>query len=193
MLLDFFKKRPSYVQVDGDNRLNKKKKLLIFIIVAAIVMLVLSGNSESENKSEKKTGEMENSVGCEEYIKENERRLEEILAAVKNAGDIKVMITVEEVGEKVIATDKKSESTQETAEEKSSRSTKQEDAALVFGSGNEEKPFVVKEKLPKASGVLVVASGAENESVRLEIYEAVRALYGISGHRIKITTGNIKQ
>jgi hypothetical protein len=39
--------------------------------------------------------------------------------------------------------------------------------------------------------VLIVASGAGNEGVRLELYEAVRALYGISGHRIKITRGNI--
>ena len=58
---------------------------------------------------------------------------------------------------------------------------------MVIGSGTEEKPFVVKEKLPVPSGVLVAATGAGSEHVKLEIYEAVKALYGISPHRIKVT------
>ena len=41
--------------------------------------------------------------------------------------------------------------------------------------------------MPEIDGVLVVASGAASEKVRLEIYDAVKALYGIAAHRIKIS------
>ena len=46
---------------------------------------------------------------------------------------------------------------------------------------------MVKEKAPQVAGVLVVAEGAADESVRLKIYEAVKALYGMPSHRIKVT------
>ena len=102
------------------------------------------------------------------------------------------MITVDNAGEKVLAVDKKSENSQENDKEKSAKAAKQEQTTLVCGSGSGEQPFVLKNKFPSPSGVLVVAAGAGDERVRLEIYEAVKALYGISGHRIKVTKGIIK-
>ena len=57
---------------------------------------------------------------------------------------------------------------------------------MTGGSRNGE-PYVVEEKTPEITGVLVVASGAADEKVRLEIYDAVKALYGIAAHRIKVT------
>ena len=46
---------------------------------------------------------------------------------------------------------------------------------------------MVREKLPYPIGVVVVAEGASDERVRNEIYEAVKALYGLSANRIKVT------
>ena len=45
----------------------------------------------------------------------------------------------------------------------------------------------MEEKLPYPIGVVVVAEGAKNDNVRNEIYEAVKALYGLAANRIKIT------
>jgi len=44
----------------------------------------------------------------------------------------------------------------------------------------------VEEKTPKIGGVLVVAEGAGDERVRVEIYDAVKAIYGVAAHRIKV-------
>lgn len=41
--------------------------------------------------------------------------------------------------------------------------------------------------MPAPVGVLVVAEGAKDEKVKYEIYEAVKALFGLSAHRIKVT------
>ena len=192
MLSNFFKKRPEYIDVEAQGGISRKRKILILIIVALAAVLAFGSFGGEEETSKPLAKGEEKNIATEEYIRENEKRLEEILASVQGAGKIKAMITVEEIGEKVVAVDKKSESVQENKENSSSRSVNQENTTLVFGSGSEEKPFVVKEKLPMPSGVLIVATGAGSEEVRLEIYEAVKALYGISGHRIKVTKGSIK-
>ncbi len=194
MFLNLFKNRPRYVDVEADdsNVGSKRNKILIIVIIIAILILAFGnfGGNDEEIKTAKNT-DVEN-ASTEKYIAENERRLEEILSMVRGAGKVKAMITVSELGEKVVASDKKTEASQDTKNESSTRSSAQEQTTVIYGSGTDEKPFVVKEKLPLPSGVLVVAAGAGDESVRLEIYEAVKALYGLSGHRVKVTTGNIK-
>jgi len=193
MLSRFFRDRPKYVDVSDDGEKKaKRNKIIIAVIVAAILFLAFGKTDSSEQLDKKKELNTDFFASTSEYIAENEQRLKGILETVQGAGKVKAMITVEELGEKVIASDKKTESQQENDKEKSSQKSNIEHSAIIYGSGSEEKPFVVKEKLPLPSGVLVVATGAGDERVRLELYEAVKALYGISGHRIKITSGNIK-
>ncbi len=186
-----FLKRKEYIELEPKNS-SRRNKVLIVIIVVAIVILAFGGTGGKETSNEKSQKTSSNDQTTEQYISENEKRLEEILSAVQGAGKVKTMITVESAGEKVVAVDKKTESNQQNDNEKSSKTAKQEQTAVIYGSGSEEKPFVIKETTPLPSGVLVVATGAGDESVRLEIYEAVKALYGISGHRIKIAKGSIK-
>lgn len=191
MFLDFLKNRRGYIEVEPQNGSSKSRKLLIILIIGAILILAFSGVGEKKDNKNNLTNEAQQKFSTRQYIEENEKRLAEILSAVQGAGKVKTMITVDNEGEKVVAVDKKSENTQENDKEKSLNSSKQEQVTMAYGTGAEEKPFILKEKLPLPAGVLVVATGAGNESVRLEIYEAVKALYGISGHRIKVTKGSI--
>ena len=63
----------------------------------------------------------------------------------------------------------------------------EESDSTVVGTKSGGEPYVTEQKMPEIDGVLVVASGAASEKVRLEIYDAVKALYGIAAHRIKIS------
>ncbi len=191
MSLNIFKNRPRYVDVESGMGGTGKNKFIIILIIIAIFVLAF-WDFDTNKKTETAKTDDKNIVILDEYIAENERRLEEILTAVQGAGKVKTMITVSEMSEKVVATDKKSDIKQETEKENLLRNSSQESITVIYGTGSEEKPFVIKEKLPTPSGVVVTATGAGDESVRLELYEAVKALYGLSGHRIKITKGNIK-
>lgn len=195
MLFNFLKNRPRYINVDAENGIgnSKKSKVLVFVIIAAILILAFSGtgSTKKEDKTIAKDGGGDE-LFAEQYITENEKRLETILEAVQGAGEVSVMITVEDIGEKVIAENEKTENDRANDGEKTSSSQNKEQTAILYGAGADERPFVLKEKLPMPSGVLVVATGAGDERVRLEIYEAVKALYGVSGHRIKVTKGNTK-
>lgn len=173
---------------DGeDGQPQRRNRLVMLIIIAAICVLAFSGiggRSKTE-KAEVKTAEEKYSL--REYTAETEKHLCEALSAVKGAGDVRVAVSFESLNEKVLAKNSKSGLSADNDGEKSSNSSESEESVLVYGSASGEQPYVLKERLPVPSGVLVTASGAGDESVRLELYEAVKALYGISGHRIKVT------
>ncbi len=188
MFFDFLKRRNGYVDVeikDGKGVISKKNRWLIFVIIAAIVILAFGGGSG--DKKEKEVSPQSIDKVDSSYIMDAEERLEQMLATVKGAGRVKVMLSFDNIGEKVLAKNTKDQLESDVGDESSANKSSLEENVMVIGSGTEEKPFVVKEKLPVPSGVLVTATGAGSEHVKLEIYEAVKALYGISPHRIKVT------
>ena len=191
MLFDFFKNRQVYVEAEPPGR--KKTKALVFLIIVAIFLLAFGGWGKSEEKDKSQPVKTAENTNTEKYIAESEKRLAKILSRVEGAGRVEAMITLDNMGEKVIASDKKRETHQENSPDKSAKTSKEESSAIIYGSGNDEQPFVLNKRLPVPAGVLVVAEGAGSEHVRLEIYEAVKALYGISGHRIKVTKGILEK
>lgn len=190
MFWRFFRHGERYVNVKGDGTVvEKKNRWIIFLIIGAICFLAFGNfggqGKEREDRNEK---DKKSEIDVTEYSAQTEERLCDIISDIKGVGTVRVMVSFESLGEKILAKDSKNELSSDEEGEKSSSSSGNEENIFLYGSGAEEKPFVVKECLPVPSGVLVVATGADDEGVRLEVYEAVKALFGISGHRIKVTT-----
>lgn len=193
MFDSFFKKKNKIIEIDDSGNIKnsgKKTKWLIYIIMVAILILAFSGGSNEKGKT-KKTDSAP-TPNNEQYVLNTENELEEVLKTIKGAGRVKVKINVSEYGEKVLAVDTKKNIATESDNEKKKQESSEEKTAIICGTGSEEKPVVLKEMLPAPSGILVVAEGGGAESVRLDIYEAVKALYGLSGHRIKVVQGHFK-
>ena len=60
---------------------------------------------------------------------------------------------------------------------------------IVVKQNGEEKPLVLMEILPVVKGVVVVAEGAKDISVRLNLLEAVQSLLGLDSKSVQILTG----
>ncbi|MBE7011558.1 MAG: hypothetical protein E7415_02675 [Ruminococcaceae bacterium] len=163
---------------------NKKTKFIIFLIIGAILFLAFGNFGKGEAD---KNGNHENIFDFEKYKNELSREAEEALSQIKGAGTVEVVLSFESRGKTVIARNSQSKVQTDTGSVESRETKENSDSVVVYGQGQNETPYVTEEKLPVPSGVLVIASGADDESVRLELYEAVRALYGISSHRIKVT------
>ncbi len=178
-----------------ENSVDKKKlnPLIVGGIILAIALLAGSsifgsGKKAASPKQTDTVKELSPPKAEEDYLAQVETRLSEALSQIKGAGKVSVIVSVEDGGEKVLATDSKSKSEHRTENDSSDMSTEQEENAVMTGQGSGQQPFVVKEKKPNPSGVIVIAEGAGDETVRYELYEAVKALYGISPHRIKVVT-----
>ncbi len=160
-------------------------KIVVAAIVLAIIFLFGSGFFGGDKKEDKVVITEEKG----EYVKEMEDKLCSTLEKIEGVGKVYVMITFESDGKKVLATDTKSKS-QEKADEKSVKEKESEgDRTVVMTSQSSKgEPVVIEEKYPKPTGIVVVATGAKSESIKLKIYEAVKALYGLPAHRIKVTS-----
>lgn len=182
-----FKRKSGYIDVEDAAGGGKKRNVaVIAMIIAAVCLLGFGGNDRQNGKENAEEVKTAAQFDLAEYTAGAENRLKTILSGIKGAGHVDVMLSFETVNEKVLAKNSRNENTSDTEENKKVSSSGSEESILIYGSGSGEQPFVIKERLPSPSGVLVLSSGAGDETVRLELYEAVKALYGISGHRIKV-------
>lgn len=177
-----------------------RKDRLLILLLCGVLLLVISVPTGSSQKaatdaSEETNESVNENKTMEEYVYYLERHLEEILSLIENAGFVRVMVTLEDAGEKVV--EKDTESTSESVEEadseggtriSSSHSVKE---ASIYESGEEDgDPYIIKEKSPVISGVVVISQGGDNAVVVKNITEAVQALFDIDTHKIKIIKGN---
>ena len=166
-----------------------KKKQRIYIgvlLICSILFLIINGTVKTDN-SEKYTEKEKSYIidNADEYVRLTEKRLEEALKKIDGAGQITVFINIEGGPEKVLATDvKASEDKRENSNETTSETEKN---VVLSGQGSNQTPYIIKENNPKPVGVLVIAEGARDERVKNEIYESIKALFGLMPHRIKIS------
>lgn len=190
MFKNFFGKHCGYVVDENGAPQKKRRTTLLIIIAAAVAVLVLSGQNTKKSETNADAGAPKiESFDMASYTSETEKRLADIISKIDGAGRVEVMVAFDTAYEKVLAKNEKSGSTKSADGEKTADEIEKEVNIQVFGTGNAQQPYVLKEKLPVPSGVAVTATGATNERVKLEIYESVKALYGISGNRIKVTVG----
>ena len=133
------------------------------------------------------------------HLAENkkEHKLEQVLGQMEGVGKVSVMVTVADQGEDIIEKDKTehtstvtntdSGSMEMTTEKESGEETVYEE------SGGEKAPYVSKEILPEIEGVLVVAEGGDSPRIVSDISDAVKALFQVEAHRIKVVKMSSKE
>ena len=120
----------------------------------------------------------------EEYADYLENKLTSVLGHIQGAGKVNVMITLACGIEYVYATNMEEVTTSsQNSGTTTTKTTKNEDLILVSVSGK-STPIVIKQNLPKVSGVIIVASGAKNINTRLELQKAVEALLDVEANNI---------
>ena len=173
-------------QADKSDAVKKPNKIIIGIIIFAIAILLFT--SVFPDNDDDKISEAEPKINIEKYIENEEKRLSGVLKKINGAGNVSVFISIDDGGEKLLARNNKSKTSDEKSESGETKKDEESESQIVMsGKSSDGNPFVVEEKNPEVIGVLVVADGASSERVRNEIYEAVRSIYGVSPHRIKVT------
>ncbi|MFD0711049.1 stage III sporulation protein AG [Paenibacillus sp. GCM10027626] len=120
-----------------------------------------------------------------------ENRLKDILEKIVGVGSVHVMITVDSTEESVYEQNEK-ESQQITDEndksggKRHSTSVTKEGQIVLMESSGGQAPLLTKRIKPKIRGVLVVAKGAENATVRRIVLEAVEKGLNVPASRISI-------
>jgi stage III sporulation protein AG len=184
--------------------LQLKKTDWIAVALVGVLLLVAAMPSGGYGKylaESKKKGtaqeKTEQKYEKEDYAEYLEHKLEQVLGQMEGVGKVSVMVTVADQGEEIIEKDKTehtstvtntdSGSMEMTTEKESGEETVYEE------SGGEKAPYVSKEILPEIEGVLVVAEGGDSPRIVSDISDAVKALFQVEAHRIKVVKMSSKE
>ncbi len=183
-----------------------KRDNLVVLVLAGILLVVITIPIEEPEK-EKTTAEkgineeVMFEIPKEEYEKWYsyatylEEELETILSKVKGVGEVSVMITLES-SEEIITQKDESLVLNETMEQDAQGGTRtvtgtdRKEETVFQKVEGEETPYITKTKLPEISGVLIVAQGAGNATVKKRIVEIAEALFALEVHEITVVEMN---
>ena len=169
----------------------KKEQLLIGALIGILVLVIAIPVPKTEKN--KQTEAVKEEISEKEYSMEAE--LKEILQRISGVGRTEVFITYEDEGKIVVEKDESvSEELIEEADSsggtRTTTSTRNEKATVY---GNADAPYVIQELSPTIKGILVVAEGGGNVTVKKKIQETIEALFGLDSHKISIMKMEVTQ
>ena len=118
------------------------------------------------------------------------QRDEKILADVDGVGKVKVMLSIRNSTEKVLAKDETySESEKKEASDGSSNQTNDTQnisTHIFYDTSDGSRPYVVMENMPVIDGAIIVCEGGDNKELVNDITNAVYGLLNVPVHKIKV-------
>ena len=160
-------------------------KIIAILFIAVILLIYFSSFNKNGQSNSINSGN--ESVVTEStlltYKTELEKKIKNTISFIKDAGNVEVMIYFTEGIEKVIA--------YKTEIEKNDKGIEVEvkSPVLITNNGKTE-PIILQENMPNPSSIVVVASGAKNTNVKLEILRAIQAMFNYNNCNIEIFAGN---
>lgn len=162
------------------NKLKNIKNIEIIIAVFAVCLILLIYFSQNLFSS-KDTIQGVQKVESTKYIDELENKLSNVLSQINGAGNVKVLITIDSNSKQEYATNKE---TKTITSGNSTTTTTTEEIVII-----QNKPLLVNETLPKIKGVIIVAQGASNVNIKLELLKAAQTLLEVEAKNIEIFIG----
>lgn len=179
----------------------RKDQWLIVILMGVLLCVISLPVEKSETKSDisdntgAKISELKQPATdgqSADYVREWEEKLEKSLLYIEGAGQVKVLITLQESEQRVLArdgTESISETTEEDAAGGSRRVTEnriEKKTIYTVDERGQDVPYVIKTITPSVKGVVVIAQGADQPEVRQNIIEAIQVLFDIDMNKITI-------
>ena len=166
----------------------KKEQVLIGALAVILLIVILIPVPKEKGETEGNAA----AVAVQEVTNVSgnsmEEQLKEVLQKISGVGLVEVFITYEDGGKIVIEKDESvsEELVQEADSNGGTRTTTttRNDRETVYDGA--ESPYVIQELSPTVKGVLVVAQGAGNVSVKNQIQQTIEALFGLDAHKISI-------
>lgn len=169
----------------------KKMELLLYgAVILVVLVLYIAGLRRDRAKTNPPVENVQTNATATITETDIEEKLAAVLSCIRGAGRVEVMVTYETSSELVPAmttstNNNASESSDGSKTNTSSQTTESTQPATVSGT-NGDTPIVLMEKQPVVRGVIVVAEGAADISVKLDLQRAVQAVLNIPLSKIEV-------
>lgn len=142
---------------------------------ACVIYFSFFSSPKSDNIENESTKDYSS---AEEYVDYLENKLCNVLSKISGVGDCEVIITLESGFSYEYATDT---DTKTTVSGDTETTITTETVILVSN-----EPVIVKENYPVIKGVVIVAEGAENFSIKMDILSAIETVLEVDSNDITI-------
>ena len=172
--------------LEKENRM----KLIMLAGALAIAMICLS-DSVSSCGGERSDASQETTITAQSYARELEERLCDIISSIDGAGEVRVMVTLQNGVEYIYASEDKSsvdtsESIGSGGQHSSDAKENSENKYILIETEDGEGALICTELMPTVNGIVVVCSGANDPIVAANIETAVTTALNISAKRVCI-------
>ncbi len=168
-----------------------KIKWLAVVLVVVVVIIVFGNFSTSTNTINNSANILEYDstyyVSSLDYSAKLEDKLQKVLSNIDGVGHVEVMITLDSSIELVLAESSKGQNSGSLVGDSYAVEVT---SPIIIDKGDREEPLIIKEILPNVKGVLVVLSGDNSVTTRLNIIQAVQSLLDISASKIQVLSGS---
>ena len=151
----------------------EKYRLVWLVILAGLILLMLPMGEEEEPVQETTTATTQFDLAA------LENRLEEALSKIDGAGEVTVVLTIQNGPRQVLAQD---------VDRRTGEGENTETVILSRGSSAQET-VAVQELYPSYQGALLICEGGDDPDVRFKLTEATSALTGLGADKISISKG----
>ena len=152
-------------------------------VIAVGVLLLLSAKVPASEPAKEEGTQTEAAFDLQTF----QQSVADSLAQIEGAGRVEVLLSLEAGEESVYASDV-SQSSQSTGGSSDSTSETYQSTMSILSDGSYGETLVlIKSKYPTFRGAVILCEGADSDTVRLQIVQAVSALCGISSDHISIS------
>lgn len=205
--MDLFEKLKEKLKKFNLQKLNLNSKLvtnLVIILAVGMVLILVSdfyrdlnpSGAATEDTGNTSITDNQSNISETNAVTELEDRLTEILSTIQDTGKVSVMITLKSGSEIIPAKDESitDKTTDEKDVEGGTRAINEKNTSdqVVFlnDQGGTSKPLVLKEINPDIKGVIIVAEGAKDPKVKLQLTEAVQTVLDVPAYRVSVFERN---
>jgi len=188
----------NYKEILGKLKDIKNIEVIIAIVIIAIIVSIYSSTLSKPNNNSKPNANSVNNTnegGSIQDTKDESNQIEEklrkTLSAMEGVGKVEVMITYESGPEVVtaVSTEKQDTSTEESDSNGGKRitqSSNEHNQPVTIQQSGGSQPLVLKEKQPEVRGVIIVAEGADDIRVRMNLLKAAQTVLKISPDKVDV-------
>jgi len=171
-------------------KLKKIKNIEIYaaVVVVIIIIIIYCSTLVTPKQSTANDSGAAVSAVTQTYADMIESKLAEVIGSIKGAGHVAVMVMTDGEGTSELAYNIDEKTVEQTGTSGQGTTTTTSTKTLLLGTGG--KPIVLWINPPDIIGIIVVATGAADVGVRLNILKAVQTIIGSSNAHIEILTGN---
>ncbi len=170
-------------------KIKKIKHWEIYAAIFAVVLIVGIYWSTVTPKNKTTTAVTDNSVAVntnQTYADQLATKLETVLGSVAGAGKVAVLVMTDGEGTAELAYDTQEKTVTQTGSNGQEITTTTKEQKLITANG---QPIILWTNPPALLGIVVVATGAGDVSVRLNLLRAVQTIIGDQKVDIQILTG----